>query len=306
MDKIPLRILRLFAEGDRLAALELTGITAAPLDKGAAEQVLILAHWFHEQGEFDVADFLTGETLSRAGFQPPFAEDGGHQEQDPGGYFFLSGTTYSVYDFFYRRQSVECGGVDVFHTKDLAGGGEIFGQDFVNVVAERSGPVERAFEWCCGPSFIGFALLGRGLCRTLCGADVNPKAVAASNYSARRNGLSERTTLYLSDGLRDIPASERWDLVIANPPMAREPSPNFPGHPRLSVDAGWRLHEDFYSGLAAHLKDGGRALVQETRSHSCADDFRPMIEAGGLEVEAVLDNKIHSDIYYLSVAKASG
>jgi hypothetical protein len=44
-------------------------------------------------------------------------------------------------------------------------------------------------------------------------ADVNPAAVAAMRETVRRNGLDDRVSVYLSDGLGAMPEEERWDLV---------------------------------------------------------------------------------------------
>jgi tRNA1(Val) A37 N6-methylase TrmN6 len=78
----------------------------------------------------------------------------------------------------------------------------------------------RVFEWCAGPGFIGFALLGYGFCDTLCLADVK-----ACRLTVTQNGLAERVTVYHSDNLDGIPPSERWDLVVGNPPHFVDVSP---------------------------------------------------------------------------------
>ena len=54
----------------------------------------------------------------------------------------------------------------------------------------------RVFEWCAGPAFIGFSLLGKGQCETLCLADINPTSVAACRRTLADNGLSGRVTVY--------------------------------------------------------------------------------------------------------------
>ena len=43
-----------------------------------------------------------------------------------------------------------------------------------------------------------------------------------------RNGLQDRVRVYLSDGLNGIPSSEKWDLVVSNPPhfLAGQPNSN--------------------------------------------------------------------------------
>jgi hypothetical protein len=62
----------------------------------------------------------------------------------------------------------------------LDSGGSTFGQDFIVYLRNRRMPKQaRTFEWCAGPGFIGFSLLGLGLIETLCLADINPQAVAA-------------------------------------------------------------------------------------------------------------------------------
>ena len=83
-------------------------------------------------------------------------------------------------------------------------------QRFLPLLRKRNMPkVARAFEWCAGPGFIGFSLLAHGLCDTLCLADVNPEAVAACRRTIARNGLAGKAAAYVSDNLKDIPASER-------------------------------------------------------------------------------------------------
>ena len=77
----------------------------------------------------------------------------------------------------------------------------------------------RVFEWCAGPAFIGFSMLGHGLCETLCLADINPMAVTACRRTIASNGLGGSVTVYHSDDLSAIPVEEQWDLVVSNPPF---------------------------------------------------------------------------------------
>lgn len=107
--------------------------------------------------------------------------------------------------------TVRYGEIDVCWTPELEGGGMSFGQDYLPVVANLFGHVGRVFEFCAGPGFIGFSLLAHGLCDSLALIDVNPAAVAAARETVRRNGLEDRVTVYLSDGLDGLPADERCD-----------------------------------------------------------------------------------------------
>jgi hypothetical protein len=182
--------------------------------------------------------------------------------------------------------TVNLGGIDVCFTEDLDGGGGRYGQDYVGFVERKLGRQERSFEWCAGPGFIGFSLLGHGLTDTLCLADVNPAAVAACNETIRRNGLEGRVDLYVSDGLGSIPGRERWNLVVGNPPHSGsdEVRPEIKRPTAIYQDAGWKIHEDFYASVGAHLAPGAQIVIQENLRFSSVDTFAPMLAANGLQL----------------------
>ncbi len=176
-------------------------------------------------------------------------------------------------------------GLSVYYHKNLRGGGQTFGQEYVTLLSSAP-PLGRVFEWCSGPAFIGFSLLAHGLCESLCLADVNPKAVAVCQRTIRANGLQNKVSVYLSDNLGRIPASEKWDLVVGNPPHFDTKDK---GRDIKSFDPGWKVHERFYSEVGAHLNEDGLILMMEnsgTRGHtgSSAELFKPFVEAGGLDL----------------------
>ena len=113
----------------------------------------------------------------------------------------------------------ELNGLKLAWRPELDGGGRRFGRDFVPMVGHLFGRVTRLFEFCAGPGYIGFSLLASGQCDHLVLADVNPRAIDAN----ARDSPAERPRraghdLRIGMGLDDIPADERWDLVVANPP----------------------------------------------------------------------------------------
>jgi methylase of polypeptide subunit release factors len=174
------------------------------------------------------------------------------------------------------------GSIQVAWTDALDGGGRSFGRQYLTTVEKRIGPVERAYEFCAGPGFIGFALLAHGLCKTLCLSDVNPVAVAAVQHTIELNGLEGVVDVYLSDALDAIPPHEQWDLVVSNPPHFDGPQQ---GRWGLRVfDPGWEIHRKFYAQVRRHLKPHGQCLIQENYQGSTEATFVPLLRETGMEL----------------------
>ncbi|VIO78764.1 50S ribosomal protein L3 glutamine methyltransferase [Bradyrhizobium ivorense] len=179
--------------------------------------------------------------------------------------------------------------VCVYYTEDLNGGGAYIADDYLdlfNCFTDRR-RFKRMFEWCCGPAFIGYSMLAANICASLCLADFYGPAIEAAQYTADKNNIGDRVTVYKGDGLLALPESERFDLVVGNPPHFVERNmleyrENF--EPRIYVDDKWRLHRDFFSGIREHLeRDGLIVLVENTRG-SHIDTFKPMIQSCGLMI----------------------
>jgi methylase of polypeptide subunit release factors len=182
------------------------------------------------------------------------------------------------------------GRLKVYYTHELDGGGRTFGQQFIPFVRDKIGPVRTAFEWCAGPGFIGFSMLSEGLCEHLALADVNPAAVEAATKTVERNALASRVEVYRSDCFDSVPAQEKWDLVVANPPHSgtNEVVPHIDRPGILYMDPDWSIHRRFYAQVGSHLSPGGSVVVQENALFSSTQDFEDMITASGLEwVESV-------------------
>jgi SAM-dependent methyltransferase len=196
-------------------------------------------------------------------------------------------------------------GVRVSYKRHLDGGGSTFGQDFIPLLRERGMPkMQRVFEWCSGPGFIGFSLLAHGLAETLCLADVNPEAVAACRRTVARNALEGRVAVYHSDNLKDIPPSEQWDLVVSNPPHFLTEAP---GQLRYN-DPDWRVHRGFFQGVGKHLKPSGVIVLQENNRGSTVDMFRAMIADSGLRIVFVdgcaPERTADDHMYYVGIVRA--
>jgi methylase of polypeptide subunit release factors len=203
-------------------------------------------------------------------------------------------------------KTVVLGGIEVCYTDDLDGGGARYGQDYVDFVTQNVGARHRTFEWCAGPAFIGFSLLGHQLTDTLCLADVNPGAVAACEETIRRNGLEDRVRVYTSDCLEQIPATECWDLVVGNPPHSgtTDAHPEFNRPEIIYQDAGWELHRRFYATVREHLDAGAQVVIQENARFSSLDTFRDMVERAGLSLVGAPGCEAEQSPYYFYVWSA--
>ncbi|QWA11764.1 50S ribosomal protein L11 methyltransferase [Sodalis ligni] len=67
-------------------------------------------------------------------------------------------------------------------------------------------------DFGCGSGILAIAALKLGAARAI-GIDIDPQAIQASRDNARRNGVEERLTLFLS---QDKPDNLRADVVVAN------------------------------------------------------------------------------------------
>lgn len=199
---------------------------------------------------------------------------------------------------------VTLGGITIDYKAELDGGGIAFGQDFIPFLQSRGMPKQqRAFEWCSGPAFIGFSLLGNGLCETLCLADINPAAVTSCQNTVRQNGLEHRVSVYHSNNLQSIPKSERWSLVVSNPPHFVD---QYEGDIRAH-DPDWNIHRDFFSTVGNFLEDDGVIVLQENSRGSTIETFREMIDRAGLEITFTdRDSKeltTRSEFYFIGIIK---
>lgn len=164
----------------------------------------------------------------------------------------------------------------------------------------------RCLEWCAGPGFIGITLLRAGLVSELVLADKNPAVAPWVAKTCEANDLA--LTYYQSDNFQEIPAGERFDLVVANPPNYFHLNPEHPRYEELRDDPrpndpGWRIHEAFYATVKAHLNPGAELFISEVepyqrevylaeesplvydlRDEEPLADFERMIVAGGLEL----------------------
>lgn len=180
-------------------------------------------------------------------------------------------------------KTVRYGEIKVYYFPELDGGGRSFGQDFIPVVKNLFGKVNNLCEFGCGPGFIGFSLLAHGLCKKLSLIDVNPTAIGTCRLTIKFNHLEKVANAFLSDGLSKIPKSQKWDLVVSNPP-------HFNGSfykrddDLLVIDPNWQIHKSFYSSVGNNLTKYSCVLLVENAHGSSVSTFKKMIGDGGLRI----------------------
>lgn len=174
--------------------------------------------------------------------------------------------------------------IEVAYKDNLHGGGIRFGQQFIPVVKEKFDHVGHVFEFCAGPGFIGFSLLANNLCDKLTLADVNPEAVKVCRETVEKNNLGSVVATYISDVLDNIPETEKWDLVVGNPPHVFCATEEEYKKDITLFDPDFNIHKRFYRDIRKFLKPTGSILLQEHTGSTSINDFQNMIEQNGLKV----------------------
>lgn len=211
-------------------------------------------------------------------------------------------------DYGYER-AVNYNGVVVFDRPELHGEGITIGQDYVRALLELGFKrCENIYEFCSGPGYIGYSLLAQGFCEKLTLADINPEAVKIARKTAKYNNIEHLVNIYESDVFDQIPETEKWDLVVSNPPhfpLSMEMGNTEVGEQNLKAyDKDWAIHKKFYAGIKKHMKPGGHVVIQEnTQGGMDVETFRAMIEDnGGKVIDWVQSKDVTGDtnpMYYL-------
>lgn len=98
-----------------------------------------------------------------------------------------------------------------------------FGPDSV-ALACRLRPLAggKALDLCSGPGIQALILAQSGM--TVTAADINPIASELCRFNAKINGLTGRVNAVSGDLYNAIDSSEKFDLIVANPPLIPIPS----------------------------------------------------------------------------------
>ena len=105
-------------------------------------------------------------------------------------------------------------------------------------------------DFACGTGIIGCFAQRQTAVTQVSFLDVSPLAIAAARCNASDTGNSK---FYLSDGLREVAHTERFNVIVSNPPF----------HRGLATD--YSIAEQFISESHQHLHRGGQLFIVANR-----------------------------------------
>lgn len=201
------------------------------------------------------------------------------------------------------------GSLKVFYTPALDGGGIMFSKQFIRFFKYHSyyHHFPKLLEWCSGPGFLGFAMLAEEICDELVLIDVNPAVEPCIQATIRENRLEGQVRYYISDNFKQVPPTEKFDLVVGIPPRYVNINPQHPRGPEFmndlrARDEDWHIHEEFYKEVGRRLNPGAHIFLSEMEPYKQAiyipqqeripfdireeipmDLFKEMMDEGGIQ-----------------------
>ena len=161
----------------------------------------------------------------------------------------------------------------VYFEPGLDGGGSTQRQDFVDAVSKTGkSHFNRIFEWCAGPGFIGYTFLDKKMCNHVVFSDIHNRAIHFVNITAEKNNIVDSVTTYVCDEINKIPLTEKWDLVLSNPPHCFDQhtlnqmknNPDMTNIMRILCDVNYVIHKEFFENIIKYLEPGADLFLSET------------------------------------------
>jgi len=217
--------------------------------------------------------------------------------------------THPLIDKEYEKtRIIDCYGIKVNYSVSNDGSGSIFKDMFVRTIKNifPNKKFKHCLEWCSGPGFIGFSLLGSNIIEKLSLSDIHQPALDKAIETIQGNNL-ENVSVILSDGFQNIPEGLKFDLIIGNPPMfnyVHYQHEFYNYDQRLYLDTGWMAHRNFFKEASKYLEDAGSIILLENAYGCGVGTFREMIESSTLKIV----NHFYQDnqpgyLWYLHVKK---
>lgn len=183
-------------------------------------------------------------------------------------------------------------GIKIQFPTHLDGGGTMMVDDLISAIRLSGKSVyERACEWCAGYGVLGYEVLGLGLAKHMVFTDYYPAAITNCLETATNNHLSQFVTGHISSTIEGVPNTEKWDLVVSNPPHVADKNyflstmqgdSNYLDNTcRLTVDQNFAIHKEFFRNIKEKLTLDADIFLIEASKH---DFFVEWADAGGLRL----------------------
>lgn len=192
-------------------------------------------------------------------------------------------------------------GITITDLGHLDCGGMLMYPDFINSIKQYGGKsvYNRGFEWCAGCGTIGFEILGQGISEHMVFSDYYDRAIHNCLETAEYNDISKKVTGYISATIAGIPSTEKWDLVVGNPPhtwdmdqtaadLKNSDVPVFmqDNIMRLIVDHNMETHKEFFANIRSRLSDDADIFISEVDTSRVIPD---LAECNGLKLINTLE-----------------
>jgi len=180
----------------------------------------------------------------------------------------------------------ECQGIKIKYHPSMEGGGIYRSPMFIEVLSliAPNRIFNHCLEWCSGPGFIGFSLLGKGLCKQLDLADIWQPSLTAANAV---KSPCKVDTWHIRN-LCDIQPPRMYDLIVANPPWW--PGNLLPNQQnRLGADPELATLKKFFIDAKNYLTHDGLIVLGEGQTYTGPKDIVNVLADTGLELTQVLE-----------------
>jgi methylase of polypeptide subunit release factors len=196
--------------------------------------------------------------------------------------------------------------VKIYWNINSDGFGETMIDDFLNATSfiTQDRNFNHALEWCSGPGYWGFGLLGTHKVKKLTLSDIYEPVKGPIAKTISENNYQEKAQFIVSDNFKNIP-KQSFDLIVSNPPhFDIDPVLIHPNVEKYK-DKGWKIHENFFNNVNEYLADDGIIILAENIHGSNVDTFRSMIEKNNLQITHHFNSQQGSDnsMWYLAIAK---
>jgi len=193
----------------------------------------------------------------------------------------------------------------------LDGGGYEIRNELHTVIKNTGKPqYDRAFEWCAGYGPLGFDLLDKKMVNTVVFSDCYSVAMDQCVDNAKENQVLNKITTYTTDKISSLPLTEKFDLVVANPPHSGdkksfidslENKSCIENTCRLIVDEGYQAHQEFFANIKRYLTSNADIYIT---AGSNMDYFIRWAEEGGLQYVNFYPNTTSANggIYHFTVS----